>query len=190
MKRYKFPGIVALMLLFGSLTQAQDQGADQFSIKVGVGPAFAITRLGDLADYGGNAELAIELRPLRNTPELSLVFGGSYHLFKARAEFDPDVTILSGTADLKLTPSMINSSRLYLLAGGGYSQIELKSPSADQFLVDSLTSEKKPMVEIGIGMERKPSSGLGYFVELKAVNILSDRFGDYRFGKLTFGILF
>ncbi len=189
MKRCMYPGIVVLILLFGTLAQAQDQGVDQFSIKVGVGPAFAITRLGDLADYGGGAELALELRPLQSTPELSLLFGGSYHLFKARAELDPDVTILSGAIDLKLTPSM-TSSRLYLLAGGGFGQVELQSPTADQYLVDTLTSEKKPMAEVGIGMERKPKTGLGYFVDLKAVNIFSDRFGDYRFGKLTFGLLF
>lgn len=181
--------ISALVLVAASL-QAQPNGADRLAIKVGLSPAYAIDRLGDKADYGGGAMLALEFRPFSGIPEVSFQINGNYLMLKARAEGDPDVTLSSGLFDLKLTPSWQSESHLYLFAGGGYGTIELKDAGVGDYLVDSLSSEEKPLVEVGIGMERKGRSGLGYFVEIAGVNLISDRFGDYRYGRLTFGLIF
>ncbi len=182
--------ILMLLLMVAASSEAQLVGPDRFAAKLGASPVFAIDRLGDLADNGIGGALGLEIRPFTSMPEVSFQFTGHYLMLNAREVNSSDVTIAAGTFDLKLTPSWQSDSRLYLFAGGGYGTIELNDPLPGQYLIDQVVSEKKPLVEVGLGMERKGRSPLGFFVELAGVNIISDRFGDYRFGRLTFGLLF
>lgn len=188
MSRYVL--ILMLLLMVAVSSEAQPVEPDRFTVKLGASPVFAIDRLGDLADNGVGGALGLELRPFAGMPEISFQLSGHYLMLNAREVNSSDVTIAAGTFDLKLTPSWQSESRLYLFAGGGYGTIELKDPLPGQYLIDQEVSEKKPLVEVGLGMERRGRSPLGFFVELAGVNIISDRFGDYRFGRLTFGLLF
>ena len=189
MKKY-FVFIPIILSLVVSAAVAQEREPSRFGIRLGATPAYAIDRLGNLADRGVGGTVGFEVRPLAGLPEMSLRADGHYIRLLSRAANESDVTVMSGMVDLKLTPSWQTDTRLYLFAGGGYSTVELQDAGSGQFLVDSLTTESKPSVEIGVGMERKGASGPGFFVEIAGVNILSDQFGDYRFGRLTFGILF
>lgn len=179
-----------LLLLVAASSEAQPVELDRFALKLGASPVFAIDRLGDLADNGIGGALGLEIRPFTSMPEVSFQFTGHYLMLNAREVNSSDVTVAAGTFGLKLTPAWQSDSRVYLFAGGGYGTIELKDPLPGQYLIDQEVSEKKPLVEVGLGMERTGRSPLGFFVELAGVNIVSDHFGDYRYGRLTFGLLF
>ncbi len=181
---------LVLFLMVAASIEAQPVDLDRFAVKLGASPVLAIDRLGDLADNGIGGALGLEFRPFTSMPEVSFQITGHYFMLNGREANSSDITIAAGTFDLKLTPAWQSDSRLYLFAGGGYGTIELKDPLPGQYLIDQEVSEKKPLVEVGLGMERKGRSPLGFFVELAGVNIISDHFGDYRFGRLTFGLIF
>lgn len=187
---YRYVFILMLLLTVAASSEAQPVDLDRFAVKFGVSPVYAIDRLGDLADNGIGGALSLEFRPFTSMPEVSFQITGHYLMLNAREVNSSDITIAAGTFDLKLTPAWQSDSRLYLFAGGGYGTIELKDPRPGQYLIGQEISEKKPLVEVGLGMERKGKSPVGFFVELAGVNIISDHFGDYRFGRLTFGLLF
>lgn len=192
----RFAALALFLLLTAPVAAAQDTTDysafprfDIFDFRIGGGANYAVDRLGDFLDFGYHGTAEVDIRFVGDTPEAAAALSFAYYLFPDDNDRPGDINILTGTVGLRLTPQYPDPSRFYILAGGGYGRVGLVDDSSGRFLIGREASQSGLLAELGLGVELKESS-VGYFIELRGMNIFSKDFGDYRFGRLTIGVLF